>query len=384
MLGLVLSTYLRLTIISECREINPSLGNNRRHHGEGSNAGRADTAVTANGSSTPTVIAPAPASTVVTDPFTPVATPPAQFTAPPAPLTAPPTLIKSEAALMPYVNESPSSGIVFSFLAGSATPGPLKFTMTSDCGAASHFVDCNLVGGIESRMKDIVKLDPPATIVVAGHNTLRGVSMATLTVRVTDAQIFLHDILLPTMNVPGPGRHLFSGGTAALKGIRTIIVEESYLDVGQFKVPLCNDTECPPIDYLDLDLAPRGKYQTEAAFPTRIISEHTIPTGSALTSRLLRSGAMGAVAPLAKAARPFIAASSAAPGLPALQTAASAHDARLINGGTMGATSTSTCTKYFAVPTVTPGLVNATTTATSTIPTSVMATAGNEHLPPAP
>ena len=164
-------------------------------------------------------------------------------------------------------------------------------------------------------MKDIVKLDPPATIVVTGHSTLRAVSMGILTVRVTDAQGFSHDMLLPAMNVPGLDRHLFPGGTVALKGLTKVIAKESCLDVGQFKIPLHTDTECPTIDYLDLDLAPRGNYQTEAVFSTRIISGHTIPTGSALASRLLKSGAMGAVAPLARAARPFIAISMAAPGL---------------------------------------------------------------------
>ena len=106
-----------------------------------------------------------------------------------------------------------------------------------------------------------MKLDPPATIVVASPNTLRGVSKGTLTVRITDAQRFLHDMLLPAMNVPGLGCHLFSGGSAALKGTNTVIAKELYLDVGQFKIPLRKDTECPTIDYLDLELAPRGNYK---------------------------------------------------------------------------------------------------------------------------
>ena len=112
--------------------------------------------------------------------------------------------------------------------------------MTSDCGASSTFGDSNFIGEIESRMKDTVKLDPPAMIVIAGHNTFKKVSMGILIVRVTDAQGFLHDMLLPAMNVPGLGRHLFSGGTAAMKGINTVIDKESYLDVGQFKIPLRN------------------------------------------------------------------------------------------------------------------------------------------------
>ena len=138
------------------------------------------------------------------------------------------------------------------------------------------------------------------------------------------------------------------------------------------------------LEYLDLELAPRGKYQTGAAFPTRIISGHTILTRSALVSRLLKSGAMGAIAPLATAARPFIATSTAAPGLSALQITASAHGGRLISGGIIGAASTSTETTSFAAPTITPRLVYATTTAKPATPTAAMAAAGSEHLPPAP
>ena len=93
---------------------------------------------------------------------------------------------------------------------------------------------------------------------------------------------------------------------------------------------------------------------------------------------------MGVVAPLAIAARPLIATSTAAPGLPVLQTTASAHGARLINGGTMGAASTSTGTTSFAAPTVILGLVTATTTATPVMSTPAMAAAGSEHLLPAP
>ena len=50
----------------------------------------------------------------------------------------------------------------------------------------------------------------------------------------------------------------------------------------------------------------------------------------------------------------------------------------------MGAASTSSGTTSFAAPTITPGLVNATTTATSAMPTTTMAAAGSGHLPPAP
>ena len=91
---------------------------------------------------------------------------------------------------------------------------------------------------------------------------------------------------------------------------------------------------------------------------------------------------MGAVAPLATAARPFIATSTAAPGLPALQTTDSAHAARLISGDTMWVASTFAAPTI--APTIAPGLATAITTATPTIPTTAMAAAGSEHLPPAP
>ena len=100
---------------------------------------------------------------------------------------------------------------------------PRKFNMTSSSGLSSHFVDGHLIGNIESRTKNIGKLDPPAALIVAIYSTTSGVGMGPLTVRGTDAQGFLYDILLPVMNVPRLGRHLFSGGMVASKGVSTII-----------------------------------------------------------------------------------------------------------------------------------------------------------------
>ena len=239
--------------------------------------GQANTVVTANGTSSPAVIAPA-MSAPVTVLAAPVTAPAAPVTVLPTPVTAPPAPFSSRAAPTPCnAIELPPSGIGYSVLVSSGTRGPLKLTMTSDCGASSHFVNSNLIGDIESRMKGIVKLDPPATIVVAGHNTLRGVSMDTLPVRVTDAQGSIQNILLQAMDV-----------------VNTVIAKESYLDVIHFKITLLKYTDCPTIDYLDLELAPRGNCQTEAASPTRIIAGHTIQTsrrppdfsGAGLSERL--------------------------------------------------------------------------------------------------
>ena len=98
-----------------------------------------------------------------------------------------------------------------------------------------------------------------------------------------------------------------------LKEVNRVTAKEQYLNVGQFKIPLRKDTECSTIDYIDLEHASRDNYQSEAVFPTGAILGHTIPAGSTLASRRPRSGAMGAVVPLATATRPFIATTTAYP-----------------------------------------------------------------------
>ena len=233
-------------------------------------------------------------------------------------------------------------------------------------------------------MKDIVKLDLPATIVIAGHSTLSGVSMGTLTVRVTDGQTFFLDMVLPAIIVLRLGRHLFSVGTVALKGVNTIIANELVLDVGEFKISLRIDIDCPTPDYVDLELASRNNYPVEAAIPTRIISGHTISMGSALVYRLLRSGAMGMVAPLAIVTRPFIVTTTVAQGLPALRAIASAHGVSLVRGGAMGAASAFIATTYFVAPTTMVGLPTAIATAAQVMPETAMMAAGGDYSAPAP
>ena len=130
----------------------------------------------------------------------------------------------------------------------------------------------------------------------------------------------------------------------ALKEVNTIIAKEPYLDVGQIKIPLRKDTDCPITDYLDLELSPRSNNETKVAFPTSVISGHTVPTKFALASRLLRNEIMEAGVPLARVARPFVVASTAVLGLLALRTTTSALGGRLIIGGAMAAASAFTAT----------------------------------------
>ena len=160
-------------------------------------------------------------------------------------------------------------------------------------------------------------------------------------------------------------------------GVYIVIDKEPYWDVGQCKIPLRKDAECPTLYYLNLELAPRGNYQMEATFPIRVISGRTIPTGSALASRFRKSEAMNTVAPLATAARASIPTSTVASGLPGLRTTASAHGPRLTKGGTIEAASTSTAST--SAPTITPGLSSAITNAAPAILTTVMMMARSEH-----
>ena len=130
---------------------------------------------------------------------------------------------------------------------------------------------------------------------------------------------------------------------------------------------------------------PRGATTlTEAAFPARVVSGYTIPTGSVLASRRFKSGATGAVNPLAAAVRPLIATSTVAPGLQVLLTAALDLGACLISGGAMGVALAVTATTYFAAPLTTLVLPTATAIATPAMSATAMAAAGGEHSGPAP
>ena len=130
--------------------------------------------------------------------------------------------------------------------------------------------------------------------------------------------------------------------------VNRLIAKEPYVDVGHFKIPLRKNTDSSTTDYLDLELAPRGNYSTEAVVLTRVVSGNAILTRSALVLRPLRSGPMGAVARLAKAARPSSETSTTARGLLAVQNIASVNDTRhTMSGVTLGSTSALTATKFW-------------------------------------
>ena len=122
---------------------------------------------------------------------------------------------------------------------------------------------------------------------------------------------------------------------------------------------------------------PEGKLPDGRNVPNRRhIGTHN--TDRVSSGRLLRNGARGVVTPLTTvAARPFIATSTAAPGLPPLWSTISAHGVRVISGSIMGVASTSTATTSSWRPRLPQGCHP------PAMPTTTMVAAGSEHLSPA-
>ncbi|CAM9900823.1 unnamed protein product [Ascophyllum nodosum] len=112
----------------------------------------------------------------------------------------------------------------------------------------------------------------------------------------------------------------------------------------------------------------------KAALLTRAILGHSLPTGSALAFRLLRSGAMGDSSASCTSGTVVHRDIYCMSGLSALRTTASSLGACLISGGAMEATSPFTTTTYFVAPTTTPRLP--TSTATPAMPASAMVAVG--------
>ena len=184
------------------------------------------------------------------------------------------------------LHASPQQGIGYSLIAASSDKSDVNFTMTADSGASSHFVDNQLITGIEQRMLSYVHREPSVTINVAGGHRLSGVGKAILIVHVEDQQGIEHPVQLPVTMVPGLGRHLFSGGTAATKGVSMVIAARYYLDMETFKVDARTEKKVVVHTSTGWDLAiALSSVATESAFPTisgnDMKPEHVVSSGTA-------------------------------------------------------------------------------------------------------
>ena len=112
----------------------------------------------------------------------------------------------------PRCPSSPPLGIGYAFIAAppiNIAAQPVDFSMTADSGASSHFIDNQLLPGIEHKMNHYARLDPPVIINVAGNHRLYCVGQGVLFVQVSDHMGSANSVQLPVTVVPGLGKHLF-------------------------------------------------------------------------------------------------------------------------------------------------------------------------------
>ena len=139
--------------------------------------------------------------------------------------------------------------------------------MTAYSGASSHFIDNQLLPGIENKMDHYVQLDPSVINKVVGNHRLYGVGQGVLVIQVLDHIGSKHSVQLPVTIVPGLDRHVFSGGSAAARGVTMIIDTKSYLDMGAFAIPLRKDSHYPSLYHIDVTTGTTSR-TPETAFPT--------------------------------------------------------------------------------------------------------------------
>ena len=108
-----------------------------------------------------------------------------------------------------------------------------------DSDSWKHFIDSELIRGVESRMLEYARIEPPVEVRAAGDNVLRGTAQGILLVVVRGTDDVLRTVRLFVVLVRGLKRHIFSSLAAAQKGIKTVIEQKSsFLDFGAFSIQL--------------------------------------------------------------------------------------------------------------------------------------------------
>ena len=132
------------------------------------------------------------------------------------------TAASSTSFATPRCPSSPRVGIGYSIIAAppiNIAAQPVDSSMTAGSGASSHFIDNQLLPGIEHQINHYVQLDPPVTINLAGNHRLYGAGQGILLVQMFDHIGSKHSVQLPVTVVPRLGTYLFWGGSAATRGL---------------------------------------------------------------------------------------------------------------------------------------------------------------------
>ena len=85
-----------------------------------------------------------------------------------------------------------------------------------------HFIDRELIGGVDSRMLEDTKAEPPMWKTVARDNVLRSTEQDILLVVVRVIDDVLRAVKLPIVLVPGLKSNLFSSSAAGRNVFKTI------------------------------------------------------------------------------------------------------------------------------------------------------------------
>lgn len=140
-------------------------------------------------------------------------------------------------------------------------------TTLVDGRASGHYIDDQLILGLEERIMDFAELENPREVVVAGEHVLLDTATGTITGISADRGGKKHPVKIPGSIVSGLGRHLLSSKEVAKKGIITVIDKDHYrLHMGMTMVlPLQQLRESQDIYSLDVDLTARIAHEIHVA-----------------------------------------------------------------------------------------------------------------------
>ena len=152
---------------------------------------------------------------------------------------------------------SPGIGFGFAMCHPPLSQEAGGFQLLVDSRSSMHFIDPELIRGVESTMQEYTRIEPPMEIKTAVNNMLRGTTQDILLVVVRGTDDALRAVKLPIVVVPGLKRNLFSSTVAAKKGVKTSIEQKrSSLDLRAFSVQL---TRLDSMEYLDLKIATESR-----------------------------------------------------------------------------------------------------------------------------
>ena len=157
------------------------------------------------------------------------------------------------------------------------------FQLLADSGLSKYSISFELICGVESRMLENTKIEPPMEIRAGGDNMLHGTAQGILLVVVRGTDDVSRKLKLPKVLVPGLRRSLFSSLASAQSGVKTFIKKNgSFLDLEPYNIQL---TRLDNIDRLDLTIVKESR-RTESAFCTtsgKMFDKETVLTDSVST-----------------------------------------------------------------------------------------------------